>query len=464
MMSLRKLLVLSLSSVILLTSMVSAAFSYRQARIEAKELFDAKLAHSTRILMGLMDDALAGDGKGAQPTPVLINIWKASGIGGDDRPPSASGNAYETRLAFQVWDSRQRLRLKSDSGPSAALANLRPGFDTREIDGERWRSFTLQSRHGLWFQAGELNANRTGVATKIAVVTLAPLLLQWPLVMVLVWLIVTRACRTLERVTCEVERRAADALTPITIAGTPPEIAGAVSAVNHLMLRLDQALTHERRFTADAAHELRTPLAALKVHADNLQTAVSRQHQRESVDFVQQGIDRLGRLIEQLLAMSHLDPAASPAVARPVDLGALTSQVLAELALTSLGRRVDIAYQPPTSTATIQGDEVLLGLLIRNLIDNALRYTPRGGHVQIGVQCLQSGCELRIEDSGPGIEAAARERVFERFHRELGSQQEGSGLGLAIVRQVAELHGAEISLDQSPQWGGLRVSVRFVKR
>lgn len=461
MMSLRKLLMLSLATVIVLTSMVSAAFSYRQARIEAKALFDAKLAHSTRILMGLVDDALAGDGKSPLPTPVLINIWKASGIGGDDRLPSIAGNAYETRLAFQVWDGHNQLRLKSDNGPNLALATLSPGFATREIGGQRWRSFTLQSSHGLWFQAGELNTNRTVTATKIAIVTLLPLLLQLPLVMILVWLIVTRACRTLERVTCEVERRAADALTPITIAGTPPEIAGAVSAVNHLMLRLDQALTHERRFTADAAHELRTPLAALKVHADNLRSAVSREHQRESVDFVQQGIDRLGRLIEQLLAMSHLDPAATPATPRPVDLGALTSRVLAELALTSLGRRVEIAYQPPTSIATIQGDAVLLGLLIRNLIDNAMRYAPRGGRVQISVQVLSTGCELVIEDSGPGIEAAARERVFERFHRELGSEQEGSGLGLAIVRQVAELHGARISLDQSPQWGGLRAIVRF---
>ncbi len=461
MISLKRQLLVAIGSVIVLVSLLSAAISYRSGVIEASELFDAKLAHSARVLMGLVDEALAGDSPTSPAQPLVIDVWKGHNPVEGEAPDHARGHPYETKLAFQVWDDSGHLRLRSSSAPEQALATATAGFSRIRIDGRRWRVFSVRSPHGLWFHSGELNAIRNEVARDIAFGTLLPLLLMLPVLLVMVWLILRIAFRSLERVNQELAQRAVDQLTPIEIEQAPQEIAGTVAAVNRLMARLSQALNHERRFTADAAHELRTPLAALKVHADNLRAAVSREHQRESAGNVQRGIDRLGRLIEQLLAISRLDPAAGTFQLRETELGSVCQGVLEELSLTSLTRRVELEFDRPEQPLVVRADPTLLGLLFRNLVDNALRYTPRGGRVQIRLGRDQDRICFSVEDSGPGIEAAARERVFERFHRELGNIEPGSGLGLAIVRQVAELHGAHIELDQSPLLHGLRASVWF---
>lgn len=458
--SLRRVLVVSLCSVIVLVSAVSAGFSYRDGVIEANELFDAKLAHSARVLMGLVDDALAGDDIASRAGPLLINVWKSSREGRGDELVSSQGHAYETKLAFQVWDEQHRLRLRSDSSPDQALAAFHPGFSEPQIDGERWRVFTLRSPAGLWYQSGEVHAIRDEMAEDIARGTLVPLLIEVPLVVLMVWLIVSWGLRALARVTRDIQQRAADRLAPIDVARAPQEIASTVHAVNHLMARLDAALSRERRFTADAAHELRTPLAALQVHAENLQHANSPEQRRESSAFVQQGIARLSRLVEQLLELSRLDPGA-PREFASVSLAAVVKQVLEDQAVASVARDVELAYEAPQGAVPVRGDELLLGLLVRNLVDNAVRYTPPGGQVHIRLDSDRGDAELIIEDSGPGIDAEARERVFARFHRELGSGQPGSGLGLSIVRQVAEIHHATVVLDRSSRLGGLLVRVRL---
>lgn len=459
--SLRRLLLVSLSSAIVLVSSISAAFSYHDGVIEANELFDAKLAHSARVLMGLVDDALLGDDMASRVEPLVISVWKSQQAGRGDDLVSTQGHAYETKLAFQVWDEQGHLRLRSDSSPELALSAFRPGFSEPEISGERWRVFSLHSANGLWYQAGELHAIRDEMAEDIARGTLVPLLIELPLVVLMVWLIVSWGCQTLARVTREIQQRAVDQLSPINVERAPKEIASTVRAVNHLMARLDAALARERRFTADAAHELRTPLAALQVHAENLQRASSEGQRRESSAFLQQGIQRLSRLVEQMLELSRLDPAATQREFASVSMAEVVKQVLEDQAVASVARDVELAYEVPESTVQVCGDELLLGLLVRNLVDNAVRYTPAGGQVHIRLRQDGSGAELLIEDSGPGIDAEARERVFARFHRDLGTGQSGSGLGLSIVRQVAEIHGAAISLAQSASLGGLRVSVRL---
>lgn len=459
--SLKQQLLVAIGSVIVLVSLLSAALSYRSGVTEASELFDAKLAHSARVLMGLVDDALAGEAPATPEQPLVIDVWKGRAPAEGEAPDHARGHPYETKLAFQVWDGAGHLRLQSSSAPAQPLAGNIDGFSHIRIDGRGWRVFSVRSPHGLWFQVGELSAIRKEIARDIAFGTLLPLLLMLPALLVMVWLILKIAFRSLERVNQELAQRAAEQLTPIAMGSAPQEIAGTVAAVNRLMARLSQALDRERRFTADAAHELRTPLAALKVHADNLRAAVSREHQRESASQVQRGIDRLGRLVGQLLAISRLDPAAGPPELGPTELGGVCQAVLEELAMTSLTRRVALEFDRSEPSLLVSADPTLLGLLIRNLVDNALRYTPSGGRVLIRVERTHGQVCFIVEDSGPGIEADARERVFERFHRELGHNETGSGLGLAIVRQVAELHGARIALDQSPRLHGLRASVWF---
>lgn len=461
MISLQRMLVVSVSSVIVAVSAVSAAFSYRDGMIEANKLFDAKLAHSARVLMGLVDDALVDKEIVDHDQPIVIDVWKAGVDGRGDDLVSSQGHAYETRLSFQVWDASGVLRLRSDNGPGQALGEQAPGFANRMINGELWRVFTLRSANGYWYQAGELDAIRDELAEDIARGTLMPLLLELPLVVLVVWLIVRWGFATLSEVTREIQARAADQLTPIDATRAPHEIASTVEAVNHLMARLSAALSHERRFTADAAHELRTPLAALQVHADNLRNADSPEQLRESAHGLGQGIVRMGRLVEQLLALSRLDPAATRSELETISLSAVVQQVLEEQAVTSVAREVELACDAPPQPLLVRGDELLLGLLVRNLVDNAVRYTPDGGQVSVRLGIDRGFAELVIDDSGPGIDVDARERVFERFHRELGTRQSGSGLGLSIVRQVADIHGASVTLDRSTTLGGLRVCVRM---
>lgn len=461
MISLQRMLVVSLGSVIVAVSAVSAAFSYRDGMIEANKLFDAKLAHSARVLMGLVDDVLVGKEMVGGDEPIVIDVWKSSGVGVDDDSRSSTGHAYETRLAFQVWDDTGVLRLRSDAGPDQALAEQVPGFSNHMIDGELWRVFTLRSARGYWYQAGELDAIRDELAGDIARGTFMPLLLELPLVVLVVWLIVRWGFATLLDVSREIQARAADQLTPIDVARAPREIASTVDAVNHLMARLSAALSRERRFTADAAHELRTPLAALQVHADNLRHADSPTQLQESAHGLRQGIVRMGRLVEQLLALSRLDPDATRRELDTVNLSAVVQQVLEEQAAASVARDVQLDYEPPPGVVPVRGDELLLALLVRNLVDNAVRYTPAGGRVNIRLGVDHADAELVIDDSGPGIDIDARERVFERFYRELGTRQPGSGLGLSIVRQVAKIHDATVTLDASTELGGLRVCVRM---
>ena len=239
----------------------------------------------------------------------------------------------------------------------------------------------------------------------------------------------------------------------------PKEILGLVVAVNGLLQRLDAMLARERRFTADAAHELRTPVAALKVHAHNLRQARTDAERDESQQQLDASVLRTERLVAQLLALSRVEPGATAVEPRTVDLRALAEQHLSDYAALTASRGVHMALQ--VESVSVRGDEAALDAMMRNLIDNAVRYSPRDGQVRVQLSREGGDAVLTVEDSGPGIPAEARTRVFERFHRELGSGVEGSGLGLSIVKQVVEMHAGSIVLDDSPQWGGLRATVRL---
>lgn len=463
MMSLRRMLSMGLVAVIVLTTGVSAWFSYREGLREANELFDAKLAHSARVLQGLVDESLATSGTGDPPAPMVIEVWKPGPEdveNADEDLAFIQGHVYETQLAFQVWDSRGRLRLYSDEKLTAPLAPLAPGFSKQTHDERRWRVFALRSDSGLWYLVGEENRIRKGLAKQIAAGILVPPLLGLPLMVALVWLLLGWGMRDLKRVVRQINDRAAGRLDPIEVGRTPREVAVTVAAVNALLERLRSALECERRFTGDAAHELRTPITALRIHLDNLRHAEDETERAHAVASLQQALGRLSRLIEQLLLLSRLEPGAPPPPRRRLDLARCVDRVLEEPAIAELGGRASVDLRLPAAPFRVLGDVTSLELLIRNLIDNALRYSPPGGRVLV---TLSPGdgriAVLAVEDSGPGIPEEARQRVFERFHRELGSEQDGSGLGLSIVRRLVELLGARIELDDSPALGGLRVRV-----
>ncbi|RXR07411.1 two-component sensor histidine kinase [Pseudoxanthomonas composti] len=437
---------------------VAGFFSYRAGLQEAGEMFDARLVQSTRVLVGLVNEPL-GDMAAYPGEPIVLHGWhgQASGVG--EALAFKEGHAYESKLAFQVWDAQRHLLLRSDSAPTTPLAALADGYATVRIDGEQWRTFTLRTSQGRWFQSGERADIRQELAEDIAEGTLLPLLLALPLMALLIWLAVDQVTRSLRQVSDQVGERAPERMTPLDAAHLPREVGGLVLALNGLLARLGAALSRERRFVADAAHELRTPLGALKVHADNARHATSREERTRAEELLAGSVLRLERLVAQLLALSRAENAGGVVPMRRLELSALVQGEVDELKplIEQRQQRLVVSLAP----GEILGAETQIALLVRNLLENAVRYAPQGGQILVASALEGHTVSLRVDDSGPGIPPEERERVFDRFYRVLGSGVEGSGLGLAIAGEVARLHGADIRLGSSPELGGLRVEVSF---
>lgn len=292
-----------------------------------------------------------------------------------------------------------------------------------------------------------------GVAWRL----ITPALLGLPVLGFWIWLATWRGLRPLDAVAGEIAARRPDKLEPVAPASAPQEIRPLVEAINGLFLRVGQALESERRFTADAAHELRTPLAALAAQAQVAQRARDDDERNHAIGQLIASSRRAARLVDQLLTLARLDPD-NAAVTETVSLDRLAEEACALHGAEAMGKGV--ALELDAAAATTTGNADMLRILLRNLVDNALRYTPAGGRVTVAV----APGIVSVTDTGPGIPPEERQRVFDRFHRLAGQETEGSGLGLSIVARIAERHGATIGLADGDGGKGLRVTVRFSAR
>lgn len=456
--SLRKTLLWVLVTALAVLASCSGLVSYLDALTEANELFDAKLAHSARVLEAVTNRA---DGESGQP--LVVEVWRSNLSGSGDDLVTADGHVYETKLSFQAWSKDGQLLLRSSNAHDEPLAPLQVGFADVVIDGQPWRTFTLRNQHGEWFQTGEDRAIRGELAEGIAQSALLPWLFAVPTMGLVVWFVVGAGSRSLERVTEQVAHRDPQRLTPIRADQAPIEILGLVQAINGLLARLDDTLERERRFTEDAAHELRTPLAALKVHAQNLSASRTNDERESSLNGLLSGVDRSQRLIDQLLQLARLDPAAVDPdleINKRFDLNECLAQQMADLATFAEQRAVTMRLYRCDDAKPVSGDDAIASVLFRNLIDNAIRYGPQGANVEVRIRANQSAQIVEVCDQGPGIDDASRDAVFRRFHRGLGSGQSGSGLGLSIAEKAAERLHAKILLSPVAE-PGLRVCVSF---
>ncbi len=458
--SIRRLLLVSLTGLLSILLALAGAFSYHAGLQEAGEMFDARLVQSTRVLLGLVDEPL-GEMAEHPGEPIVLRGWhgKANGVG--EALAFNDGHAYETKLAFQVWDPHGALLLRSDSAPLKPFAPLRAGYSDQVIEGATWRTFTLHSPEGRWFQSAERADIREELAEDIAMGTLAPLLLVLPLMALLIWFVVRWATRSLVRVSDQIGQRDPERMAPLDFENLPEEVHGLVRAVNGLLERLEAALARERRFIADAAHELRTPISALKVHASNLNQARGEDERRESQRHLDASVGRVEKLVAQLLALSRAEQGLHAGQATLLDLDTLVSIEVEDIR--PLARAKGQSLSISLADVQMRGDEFALSLLVRSLLENAVRYTPDGGCIAVSTQQMASTVMICVQDSGPGIAEQARERVFLRFHRELGSGTEGSGLGLAIASEVVNAHGGRIELGVSQTLGGLEARVLLPK-
>lgn len=445
--SLRAKLLVLLLAIISAAWMATAVFIYFDAHHEIDELFDAQLAQSAQVLL-----AQAGhDLKDMREDDDGI----ATEIAG-------AGHKYERKIAFQIWDEHGRLLLRSASAPIDTLATQESGFAETVIDGKPWRVYTQQDEEGeIRVQVGERHAVRNELAASVAQRLLLPLGIALPVLALLIWFAVGRGLKPLRRIGREVAQRDPANLAPLEERTAPAEIAPLLHSLNALLGRLDRALESERRFTADAAHELRTPLAALKIQAQVARRAGNEAQRGAALDNLILGVDRATHLIEQLLTLARLEPTGGSADLKVgCDVAAIARQTLADLAPAALAKEIELGLSSPDA-AMITGNADMLGILLRNLVDNAIRYTPRHGRVGVSLLVEQGRVRLEVTDSGPGIPEPERQRVFDRFYRILGNDAAGSGLGLSIVRRIADVHAASLSLADGEHGAGLRVSVDF---
>ena len=360
-------------------------------------------------------------------------------------------------VLVQIWN-QQGVRLYI-SHPKAGIPDrAQLGFADVSAPGGRWRVFSTQLRDHV-IQVAQPYAVRDRIAARLALHTAWPMVAVLPLLGLLIWLTVGKGLSPIERLASDVGRRSPDALSPLEERGLPREVQPLVHALNDLLRRLHRALETQRAFVADAAHELRTPLAALRLQAQIAERAAHEGERREALGSLKRGVERSSHLVQQLLTLAREEDQAAQTPSVPVRLDELAREVIAEHASLAHDKSIDLgmAREEPLS---VDGSAAGLRTLLSNLVDNAVRYTPAGGSIDVSLAREGDEAVLEVSDSGPGIPPAERARVFDRFYRRAGDGSEGSGLGLAIVSQVVARHRGSIALADSPK-GGLRVVLRL---
>ena len=437
----------------------AAWVSFEGAEEEAQELFDARLATSARVLEVLVARNVE---HATLASPIVIALPGPLEAESHDTP-SPLGHYYETKIAFQVRDSGGRLLARSASAPEASFAPLAPGFSMQSIGGQDWRVFTLSSANA-WVQVAERDDVRGELAEKIAFAATVPLLAGIPLLLLLLGLLIRQGLAPLSALARQVAARKPGTVAPFQLTRAPAELAPLVEALNGLSARVSDALERERRFTADAAHELRTPLAALMLHGQNAARAGTAAEREASLQRMLQGLARTVHLAEQMLAYSRATAPGDTSKAERVALSPLLHEAADGIQARALERRcaVEVAEGSlGTGDGTVTGDRQKLLSLVTNLLDNAVRYGPAGGRVRAELAREDGSVVLAIADDGPGIPPELRERVFESYYRIPGTTGNGGGLGLAIVRGIAEAHGARVAIEDQPGGHGTRIVVRF---
>jgi two-component system sensor histidine kinase QseC len=441
--SLRRRLLWLLLTTIALSWLATVGAVFLRAHDMADELFDAQLVQMAKSLLATI---------AARP---------------GDTPPTLEAAAYghTQELVFQVWRVRAghaSLLMRSADAPLAPLTET-DGFSEHDWGKQLWRFYSrheqLDDGSDYEVHLGQQHAVRYALAEDATSHILIPLLAGMPLLALAIWFAVGRALRPLRAVTEAVETRRPEALDALAVAQAPQEVQPLIEALNELFSRIRHTLDSERQFTANAAHELRTPLAALKTQAQVALRADTDSSRQRALGHVVEGVDRMTRLTEQLLTLARLDPENMARKHWPVELTALAIQAIGLLDAATRAKNIHVSIAATRKTS-VEGNADLLQVLLRNLLDNAIRYTPQGGTITLSIQRKENAIELAVADSGPGIPEAERERAVRRFERLGNSRSEGSGLGLSIVARIAELHGARLLLEQSDA-GGLRATVRF---
>ena len=456
--SIRKFLLINLLFAVTLTTTLTAVGNYYLDQKNIQEHLDTLLAISALSYQALLGDdvyqrQLQSIQTALNTIPGKIETYYRN------QPPEY----YLEKFNFQVLSNSNQLLLHSSGAPKLPLLSKSEGFHNKLIEQQHWRIFTTtNSKAQTRTVLAERYDTRNELGRRIALDDLYIMLLVLPLSGFLIWIVVGRGLDSLESVADELANREPNHLEPVKIEALPEEIRPVIDELNKLFYRLKEGFEREARFAADAAHELRTPLAALKAQAQVALNTSDINEKNIALQKVIASVNRNTHIVQQLLTMSKLVPdQVFSQDLDSVDLIKISREILAMLAPSAIDKRIELEFEADQNIPMFPGTPTAISILVRNLVDNAIRYSEPDGHIIVRVYQQQTRAVLEVQDNGPGIPEQFRARVFERFFRELGNKSTGSGLGLAIVQQIVSLHHADISLDAPATGTGLIVRVFF---
>jgi two-component system sensor histidine kinase QseC len=437
--SIRTYLLLALIAIITLVTFLSLLQGYKDSIAEAQQLFDDRLQSMAAMIANANQDL---------------------------HPHSAGTEKLSSTVFFQILTDDFSLLARSNNATTPLLSadnDVVAGFRDINFSGYRWRVYILKDDSlNRWIITGERSDISYILAEKVVTASIIPIVLAIPIAAFIIWIAIGVGLKPLRELTGQLNNKQADDLSPVLMANTPEELTSLVASTNALLQRLNDAFAREQQFSADAAHELRTPISILKVQLHNLQ---NDEHISDAALLpLASGIERMGQVIEQILSLYRYSPEQALIKQSEIDLSAIVQSIIAKYYEKIATKQQKISLSGG-EVCLIKGNQFALETLVQNLISNASKYTPEQGEIQVTSKHITTGIRLIVEDSGPGIPQEQFERVFERFYRVDGDRHNsgilGCGLGLAIVKHIVDLHKAKISLHHSTQLGGLKVMIDF---
>ncbi|WP_339488319.1 ATP-binding protein [Pseudomonas rhizophila] len=432
--------------------LIITVFNLHDSNHEIAEVYDAQLAQNARLLQGVMRMPMAS--KEHAQLYQAFNSALASAV------PKVDGHPYESKIAFQVWDSKGALLVHTSSAPTFTSPPIAPGFsDVIDQKDRMWRAFVLDdTQYGLKIWVGERDDVRSDLVDRIVRHTVVPNLIGSLILAAVIWLAIGWGLKPLVDMAAKLRARHPGSLEPLQLVPLPSELEPMQAALNRVLAQIQELMGRERRFIADAAHEMRTPLAVLRVHAQNLMEAGSEQSRRESLQHLIVGVDRTTRLVNQLLTMARLEPQAGVPAPAVIDLPATVRESLVQMTPWLLSKGLELVLDVSDDIDPVRIDPVSIDIALNNLVTNAANFSPPNGLITVRLARQGDHYELAVEDQGPGIDEAERDRLFERFYSR-GNDQ-GAGLGLTIVRTIANRLGGQVRLENRPE-GGLRATLQM---
>ena len=434
--------------------LIMTAVNLHDSNHEIDEVYDAQLAQNARLLQGVMRMPMASK----EQAELYQAFNQALGLA----VPKVDGHPYESKIAFQVWNSDGTLLVHTASAPAFTSPPSKAGFSAiTDVNNRAWRAFVLEdAQYNLKIWVGERDDVRDDLVNRIVRHTVLPNLIGCVLLAAVIWLAIGWGLKPLVNMAQTLRARHPGSLEPLHLNPLPTELEPMQAALNRVLAQIQEVMGRERRFIADAAHEMRTPLAVLKVHAENLKDAASEDDRRASLEHLMAGVDRTTRLVNQLLTMARIEPRTSALEAPKTDLVATVRDSLVQMTPWLLSKELELVFAPVDEVGLVKVDTGIIQIALNNLVSNAANFSPPGGLITVGLAKHHDHYELSVEDQGPGIDEAERDRLFERFYSR--GNDHGAGLGLTIVQSIANRLGGQVRLENRPS-GGLRATFEFAR-